>query len=563
MNNEDGWSLEPGGHINLGSSVNGSRTLLDATLQVACSADVVGNAPSNTTSNTDGSYRVVLIPRPNATVGSIVSNCRLFVLSPLSTCNPTLPSAGLVSDLIFVRIVPSGFLRIAYLVAAVHVNGTLYCTADGSPAPHGTATPVFSNATLRVVCSNDVVFNSPSNATSNGNGVVSGGAAPTPQSQYCFKCLQLPPLCFNALVHLQPFPAISCPPAEFKKMNSLSATGFFPKYPVLHYAKRRRYCSRVPAVFSTLKASPPPLNEFAGDDVLREFLKERELSGDIVAKLSDELWLRGVVANSKNLGEFEGIADNQKFNSASQLLEEDVGQESEGGFLKLKRTSEWLLGDDNSAPMNRKMTSKPWNPRSVFHENKKSFGSEGNKIQDDIASVFSVVFVMLHGHHRDQTSDPAAVSYATGVIFSCLYFQLLCKHADNISREAVPEVFTKKKSKKIGIRSEDLQDFVERTLKGSGIALSSPRLVIPVAIYGLWELSQHFANDIFDFQLVPAMVGLFAYKAAALVQVYRDNEDLQFIFPENTDRSSLNEDEPRRSSLMKSNQMARRLLADL
>lgn len=34
-------------------------------------------------------------------------------------------------------------------------------------------------------------------------------------------------------------------------------------------------------------------------------------------------------------------------------------------------------------------------------------------------------------------------------------------------------------------------------------------------------------------QLVPAMVGLFAYKAAALVQVYRDNEDLQLIFPEN------------------------------
>ncbi|KAL0389969.1 UNVERIFIED_CONTAM: hypothetical protein Scaly_0354000 [Sesamum calycinum] len=93
-----------GGDVNLGSSVNGSRTLFDATLQVACSADVVGNAPSNT----DGTYRVVLIPRHNATVGSIVSNCRLFVLTPLSTCNPTLPSAGLVSDLIFVRIVPNG-----------------------------------------------------------------------------------------------------------------------------------------------------------------------------------------------------------------------------------------------------------------------------------------------------------------------------------------------------------------------------------------------------------------------------------------------------------------------
>ncbi|CAI9768583.1 unnamed protein product [Fraxinus pennsylvanica] len=113
----------------------------------------------------------------------------------------------------------------------------------------------------------------------------------------------------------------------------------------------------------------------------------------------------------------------------------------------------------------------------------------------------------------------------------CLYF--LCKHADNVSKEKVPQILAKKKSKKIGIRSQDLQDLFERSMKGSGIALSSPRLVIPAAIYGLWELSQHFGHDIFYFQLVPAMVGLFSYKAAALVQVYRDNEDLQFIFPDN------------------------------
>lgn len=39
-------------------------------------------------------------------------------------------------------------------------------------------------------------------------------------------------------------------------------------------------------------------------------------------------------------------------------------------------------------------------------------------------------------------------------------------------------------------------------------------------------------------QLVPAMVGMFAYKAAALVQVYRDNEDLRLIFPDNGEESS-------------------------
>ncbi|KAI5666772.1 hypothetical protein M9H77_16625 [Catharanthus roseus] len=37
------------------------------------------------------------------------------------------------------------------------------------------------------------------------------------------------------------------------------------------------------------------------------------------------------------------------------------------------------------------------------------------------------------------------------------------------------------------------------------------------------------------------MLGIFAYKAAALVQVYRDNEDLQFIFPENEERQGKQE----------------------
>lgn len=55
---------------------------------------------------------------------------------------------------------------------------------------------------------------------------------------------------------------------------------------------------------------------------------------------------------------------------------------------------------------------------------------------------------------------------------------------------------------RIGIRSEDLKDFFERSIKGSGLALSSRRLVIPAAIYGLWALShQYFANDFFDFQV--------------------------------------------------------------
>lgn len=56
---------------------------------------------------------------------------------------------------------------------------------------------------------------------------------------------------------------------------------------------------------------------------------------------------------------------------------------------------------------------------------------------------------------------------------------------------------------RIGIRSEDLSDFLERTIKGSTMALSSPRLVIPAAIYGLWIFShQYVGSDFFDFQVV-------------------------------------------------------------
>lgn len=115
------------------------------------------------------------------------------------------------------------------------------------------------------------------------------------------------------------------------------------------------------------------------------------------------------------------------------------------------------------------------------------------------------------------------------IVCSCLYLQLLYRYVDNLSRESIPKIFRERKIKRIGIRSDDVADTFEKVVKGCSMVLSSPRLVIPAAIYGLWGISQHFANDFF--QLTPAMVGVFAYKAAALVQVYRDNEDLQLIFP--------------------------------
>ncbi|XP_041995213.1 uncharacterized protein LOC121745396 [Salvia splendens] len=311
-------------------------------------------------------------------------------------------------------------------------------------------------------------------------------------------------------------------------MNSLSATGFSLNYPLIHCSSRRRFGSRMPAVFSSLKSSTTPVDELIGDDVLQAFFRERKSDGDIIARICDELWLRGSNANYRN---FEEVSDDKNFN-AQQAFEEG----SEGGFLKLKRTSEWLMGDTDSAPMNKKMTMKEVADESEKRKRLNFLRYEALKRELLLLTV--AIGTACSGYCLVTLSVQAAVSYATGVLFSCLYFQLLCKQADNVSREMVPEIFRTKKAKKIGIRSEDLQDSLEKTLKGAGLALSSPRLIIPAAIYGLWELSQHFTHDIFDFQLVPAMVGLFAYKAAALVQVYRDNEDLQFIFPDSADGSS-------------------------
>jgi hypothetical protein len=47
--------------------------------------------------------------------------------------------------------------------------------------------------------------------------------------------------------------------------------------------------------------------------------------------------------------------------------------------------------------------------------------------------------------------------------------------------------------------SEDVRDNMKKVLSGTAVSLSSPRLVIPALVYGLWALSQHFHNDILNF----------------------------------------------------------------
>uniref|UniRef100_A0A803R3I0 Uncharacterized protein n=1 Tax=Cannabis sativa TaxID=3483 RepID=A0A803R3I0_CANSA len=277
---------------------------------------------------------------------------------------------------------------------------------------------------------------------------------------------------------------------------------------------------------SILRTSLRPVSGITKEDVVQTFLRERQLNGDFISKVSDMLWQDEA---TKLLSETESavLADDD----ISQLPNQVTESGDDGGFLKLTRTQEWIQGDI-SAPINKKAIAKALQDDRDRRKRLNLLQYEALKRELFLVSIG--IGIACSGYCLVVLSVQAAISYATGFLFSCLYLQLLYRHADNLSREAVPEIFRQKKTKKIGIRSDDLKDSFEKSIKGSGMALSSPRLVIPAAIYGLWILShQYIPNDFFDFQLVPAMLGLFVYKAAALVQVYRDNEDLQLVFPEN------------------------------
>ncbi|KAM5585162.1 hypothetical protein ABKV19_004521 [Rosa sericea] len=294
----------------------------------------------------------------------------------------------------------------------------------------------------------------------------------------------------------------------------------FPATPPIPH---RSLSTRNPSV-SALRTGPSPVSELAEEDVLQTFFKERQLNGDFVSRLSDVFWQREFT----NFVDGDGVGDIDDTTTQQQAEEQAVNDA--GGFLKLSATNEWVLGD-RSAPINKKAIAKAMQNDS--ERTKKLNLLQYEAIQRELMLLSIGIGTACTGYCLITLSFQGAVSYATGVLFSCLYLKLLYQHVDNISREAVPQIFLQKKSKKIGIRSQDLEDFLEKLIKGCGMALSSPRLVLPAAIYGLWILShQYVSSDLFDFQLVPAMVGLFVYKAAALVQVYRDNEDLQLIFPD-------------------------------
>ncbi|XP_004290534.1 PREDICTED: uncharacterized protein LOC101300584 [Fragaria vesca subsp. vesca] len=301
-------------------------------------------------------------------------------------------------------------------------------------------------------------------------------------------------------------------------METLFSSSFRLTTPIHH---PRSLSSRNTSV-SALRTTPSPVVE---EDLLQTFFKDRQLNGDFVSRLSDVFWRREFT----NFVDGDQVGQSVDITTQQQAAQEQVVDDA-GGFLKLSATNEWVLGD-RSAPINKKAIAKAMQNDS--ERRKKLNLLQYEAIQRELMLLSIGIGTACTGYCLVTLSFQGAISYATGVLFSCLYLKLLYQHVDNISREAVPQIFRQKKSKKIGIRSQDLEDSLEKLIKGCGMALSSPRLVLPAAIYGLWILShQYVSSDLFDFQLVPAMVGLFVYKAAALVQVYRDNEDLQLIFPD-------------------------------
>ncbi|KAK6936253.1 hypothetical protein RJ641_033283 [Dillenia turbinata] len=214
------------------------------------------------------------------------------------------------------------------------------------------------------------------------------------------------------------------------------------------------------------------VGELLDEDILLAFLKEREVNGDFISRASDILWKKTVRKISNT--DAGSVVD------ISQEPEEAVQDDSEGrrrlNLLNYEALKRGLL-------------------------------------------LLSVgIGTACNGYCLLALSVQAALLVPSVLVQTC---------GQQIQGNDSSNFPAKEGRERIGVRSKDPRDSFYRFVKGCGMALSSPRLVIPAAIYEIWALShQHETSDFFDFQLVQAMLGMFVFLVAALVQVYRDNEDL-------------------------------------
>ncbi|XP_065868683.1 uncharacterized protein [Euphorbia lathyris] len=161
--------------------------------------------------------------------------------------------------------------------------------------------------------------------------------------------------------------------------------------------------------FSLLRASSQPVRELVEEDVLKMFLKERELNGDFVSKASDMFWLREVM-------KFVDF-DDDKPDDIPQEVEQVIESDDDGGFLKLTTTQEWISGD-YSAPMNRKALAKAIQDDRDRRMKLNFLRYEALKRELMLLSVG--IGTACSGYCLVVLSFQAAISYAIGALFSAV-----------------------------------------------------------------------------------------------------------------------------------------------
>lgn len=193
-------------------------------------------------------------------------------------------------------------------------------------------------------------------------------------------------------------------------MDTLSRIACFSTSPKL--SPRPPLFKKTPLSVSVSRASAQPLSELAEDDVLRVFLRERQLNGDFISKACDKFWQRGVA-------EFVDV-DDDKLSDIPQGSEQVMESDNNGGFLKLSRTQEWVLGENAAAPMNRKAIAKALQDDSDRRKRLNLLEYEALKRELMLLSVS--IGAACTGYCLVVLSVQAAVSYAIGVLFSAVAY---------------------------------------------------------------------------------------------------------------------------------------------
>lgn len=264
-------------------------------------------------------------------------------------------------------------------------------------------------------------------------------------------------------------------------------------------------------------------NELSPEEFFRSFLRSRQTGRDLVSRASDLLWRR-------ELDEIDDAKRQEVQKKLSQI--QKVREEDEDfGFLKLTKARSWSLGVED-APTNSGRLQ--YEKEKANDDRRRQSMLEYEALKRELSVMTIAVASLCDLYCVVVLSPQAALSYAIGALGSWFYLHRLYQYADNLSEDDVADVFRKRRFRRIGIRSSDLEESFSKTVEGLKMVMKgSSRLAIPAALFALTAAFDHFTPDNLQLQTPPLMLGFFAYKAAALIQAYRDNKDLLIIFETN------------------------------